>query len=358
MLQAKAFLNKIKPYTPGQSIESIQAHTGLDKVIKLASNENPLGPAVNVTELSTIKAAEYPDVSVSPLFKDLLDKHGLNSDQLILGNGSDEILQLIALAYVGVGDAVMTSTVTFSEYAFMAHLMGADLIEIPIQNNAYDLDAFKTRWTEKVKVICIANPNNPTGKIVTQQSLESLLEFVQGRSLVLLDEAYAEYVSDIDYPNCEALMKKYPNLIVTRTFSKLYGLASYRIGYGMGNKDVIHALLQVRQPFNVNGMALKAAELALKNKTFIQNSLKINQEGKKFLYDYFDHLGLIYQKSEANFIYVELGRPAQEIVQAMIKKGVIVRSMKSFGRPQGLRITIGTQDQLSLFKSAFESVYS
>ena len=359
MFSAKEYLKNIQAYSPGQSIESIKAKYGLEKVIKLASNENPLGPAVSVQELLAVKTAEYPDLALSPLFQKVLQKHSLSKSQLVFGNGSDEILQLIALAYLGSQDALMTSTVSFSEYAFMAQVMGADLIQVPIKNNTYDLEAFKDRWTEKVKVICIANPNNPTGTLVSHEEIESLLEFVDGRSLLLLDEAYAEYVTDKSYPDSERLIKKYPNVIVTRTFSKLYGLASYRVGYGMGQDDLIQALYRVRQPFNVNGLALKAAELALDQQSFVKKSLRLNEEGKQVLYDFFEYLALPYQKSEANFVYVDLNKGlAKDMCENMLKKGVILRSMHGFGREKGLRVTVGTKEQLEVFKTVFEAVYA
>ena len=354
-IKPKSNLKAIKPYVPGKSLESIKEERGLDNLIKLASNENPLGPAIDVETLSTLPLEQYPDTVASPLFAKLCNRLDINANQLIIGNGSDEILQLIALAYLDQNSALLTSEVSFSEYSFIAHLMGASIHYAKINANTYDMNAlealFKQEHEDPIKVICIANPNNPTGTSITHQEIENLLQVVDGRALVVLDEAYAEYVTDPNYPDAKALLERYPNLIVLRTFSKIYGLAGYRIGYGFGSAEVIAALNQVKQPFNVNSLALKAAELALDNEAFVKRSLKLNEAGKQQLCQTFDDWGLIYERGEANFVYVELpkGFLAKEVMQALIDEGVVIRSLHGFGREHAIRVTVGDRAQNELF---------
>ena len=336
-------------YQAGQSIESIKVKYGLDRVVKLASNENPLGAAVELANLDTVLAAQYPDIAFSKLVPKLCRKHQLSDSQLILGNGSDEVLQLLALAYLGPDDSMMTSTVTFSQYAFVAKLVGAQVKYVPIKNNAYNLEGFKAAYSPQVKMICIANPNNPTGTLVSGPELIDLLDFVASSTIVVLDEAYCDYVLDSSYPDSRSLLDRYPNLIVTRTFSKLYGLANYRIGYGFAHSKLIEPLKRIKQPFNVNGFALKSAELALDNIDFIQRSLDLNETAKQNLYTFFKEHGISYQKTQANFIYFELPN-IKNVLETCIKSGVIIRSLTSFSRPHAYRVTLGTPDQLMLFK--------
>ena len=361
LIKPKANLAQIKPYIPGKSLESIKEERGLDNLIKLASNENPLGPAIDVEALSKLPLEQYPDVAASPLFSKLCKRLEIDSNQLIMGNGSDEILQLIALAYLDQNSALLTSEVSFSEYSFVAHLMGARIHYAKINANTYDMKAFETLFKQEykqIKVICIANPNNPTGTSVSHQEIENLLQVVDGKALVVLDEAYAEYVTDPNYPDTKVLLNDYPNLIVLRTFSKIFGLAGYRIGYGFGSPKVIDVLNKVKQPFNVNSLALKAAELALDNEAFVKRSLELNEAGKQQLCQKFDDWGLSYERGQANFVYVELpkGFLAKEVMELLIHEGVVIRSLHGFSREHAIRITVGDKAQNQVFLKGLQKV--
>ncbi|RAP33050.1 histidinol-phosphate transaminase [Candidatus Marinamargulisbacteria bacterium SCGC AG-439-L15] len=344
-------------YIPGRSIESIKKDYGLSSVIKLASNENPLGPAVTtISELSSALHQYYPDVANSSSLQKLADFLEVSKDKLILGNGSDEIIQLLALAFLDPGDEAITSECTFSEYEFAVHLLGGILHTIPMKAHQYDLFAMKQAITDKTKLIFIANPNNPTGTIVSKEDFEAFMSAVPSSVVVVMDEAYYEYVTSAQYPQTIKYLVNYPNLIVLRTFSKVYGLANFRIGYGIGNPSLISALHKVKQPFNVSGVALKAAELALSNVEHLQKSLQVNEEGKQFFYESFDSLGLKYVLTEANFVFVTLPVIAHDVCTSLLEKGIIVRDMVFFDEPYCIRVTIGTMDENKAFIKALKDV--
>ena len=342
-------IKKIKPYIPGQSIESIQQEFKLTQIIKLASNENPLGAAYDFRNCNTT-IAHYPDYNAHPLIQTLATKHNVDKNQIILGNGSDEILQIIALACIEPNDEILSSECTFSEYEFVANVTGATFIAAPMKNHTYNVTEMIKRITKNTKIIFIANPNNPTGTYIPHSEIVELLNATSPNTLVVLDEAYAEYVSATNYPNSLQLIKEYPNLIITRTFSKIYGLANLRIGYGIANESIISALHKVRQPFNVNGLALECALQALKNEAFVRKSIETNTVGKKQLLNELKSFKCSIPNSEGNFLFIDFHTiDSKELCETLIKQGIIVRNMASFGQNTAIRVTIGSKEQNEQF---------
>ncbi|MBU0580014.1 MAG: histidinol-phosphate transaminase [Candidatus Margulisbacteria bacterium] len=336
MLKPRKELKELIPYIAGKFKEGC---------IKLASNENPLGPSPKAQQ-SIIKGSVamqlYPDGNCTKLKQKLAVYYGLKPENFIIGNGSDEILLFIAGAFLTAKDKVLISKTTFSEYEFSARLFGAKPIFIPLKNNKYDLEGFRKALSKKPKVVYLCNPNNPTGTIFKENELKVFLKAVPKSCLVVIDEAYNEYVQDRQYPDSVKLAETYSNIIILRTFSKIFGLAGLRIGYGIASKDLINVLNKTREPFNVNRLAQQAALAALDDETFLIKSIDNNLEGKKYLYQQFAKLGLPFTKTEANFIYVDLPLPAKDIFQRMLNESIIIRPLDSFSKPFAMRVTIGT----------------
>lgn len=308
-----------------------------------------MGSAVDFTTVfSNIEL--YPDYTTHPFIGQLATHLNITNNQLILGNGSDEILQIIALALILPGDEIVSANCTFSEYKFVAQITGAKYIETAMENQTYNVNNLINALTNRTKIIFIANPNNPTGTILTHSDIEKLMMATSPNTLVVLDEAYAEYATDPNYPRSLELVKKHPNLLITRTFSKIYGLASLRIGYGIAQPQIIEGLQKVRQPFNVNGLALECASKALKNQSFVQQSIQTNNEGKKFLLNELRDMKCTIPKSEGNFLYIEFHTAnGIQLCEDLLKSGIIIRSMKSFGQNNAIRVTIGTLEQNQRF---------
>ncbi|WP_059052531.1 histidinol-phosphate transaminase [Paenibacillus senegalimassiliensis] len=345
-------------YQPGKPIEEVKKELGLEEVIKLASNENPFGSSPEVQAAITQELANvslYPDGSAAELTELLASQLGVAKEQIIFGCGSDEIIALIARAFFLPGDENVMADQTFSVYKSNADIEGAVSIEVPLKEGTHDLEAIQAAIGAKTKVVWICNPNNPTGTIVTRGELQSFLDRVPEHVLVVLDEAYAEYVTDVDYPSGISLLSKYPNLVVLRTFSKIYGLASLRIGYGVGQASVIKLINQVREPFNTSRFGQAAAKAALRDQQFVEECRSKNREGIAYLYQEFDRLGLSYFPAHGNFIMVDVQRPASEMFQALLKLGIIIRG--GFGKyPTYVRVTVGSAEQNAKFVTALEQV--
>ncbi len=341
-------IDRISPYVPGISAESLKDR--YPDCIKLASNENPWGPACSLADCAHVPIERYPDYTAHPLIHTLAKQLSVSPSQLILGNGSDELFQLIALATICPGDAILSSECTFSEYEFVAHITDASFVAAPLVNHTISIPNLIARITPHTKLIFIANPNNPTGTYVSHTAIEQLLENTPPHTLVVLDEAYAEYVTAPDYPRSMALVNQYPNLMVTRTFSKLYGLANLRVGYGIANPTIIQNLHKVRQPFNVNGLALECAYRSLSNHAFVQKTLTENTRGAAYLRDALARYNTHIPPSEANFLYIQFNdRSIDHLPDDLIRRGVIIRSMKRFGQTNAIRVTIGTSAQNERF---------
>lgn len=334
----------IQPYVPGKPISDVQRELGLTDVIKLASNENPLGCSKKVTQAISDALSEislYPDGNATVLRNKLAEKHGLKPGQIIFGAGSNEIITFIAQIFLNPGDESIYAQPSFSWYDTAVLATGANPVIIPLKDYTHDLEAMKNAITDKTKIIWICNPNNPTGTIITAKEQEEFLKAVPSNIVVVLDEAYYEFARGGDYPESVSLLEKYPNIIILRTFSKAYGLASLRVGYGMASEEIVSYLNRVRPPFNVNTLAQTAAIAALEDEDFVREVLKVNKAGRDMLYEAFEKLGLRYVKSHANFIWVETPLSSGEMFQKLLHRGVIVRPFMG----KWLRITVGKKEQ-------------
>ncbi|NLK00376.1 MAG: histidinol-phosphate transaminase [Clostridia bacterium] len=347
-LKCRKEILDIKPYVPGKPIEEAERELGIKGIIKLASNENPLGPspkALKALKENLHKIFMYPDGSCYYLKRDLAEKLGIEEENILIGNGADETIKLAAEAYLNPGEEVIIPSPSFSEYEFAAKLMGGKCVFSPLKDFRLDLDDMAEKINDKTKIIYLCNPNNPTGTIFHRDELETFLNKVHPGVLVIVDEAYYEYVVHESYPQTLDFISQYPNLLILRTFSKIYGLAGVRVGYALGSGDLIDDINRVREPFNVNMLAQAAAKAALKDKDHVIKSKEINEEGKKFLYRQLDEIGLAYWPTEANFIWVDLKRNCRDVFEKMMSKGVIIRTGDIFGHDSFIRITIGDQEQ-------------
>ena len=359
-LQFRKSVQAIKPYVPGKSIEEVARELGVNDIIKMASNENPFGCPVTAEQLAPHiqRGSYYPNVATTPLYEKVAELHGVSEKQLVFGNGSDEILMMLGQVFLSSDTHAIFSQHTFSEYEFVCRVMGASFTSVPTRDYAYDLQAILYAIREETRVIFLANPNNPTGLLISRQTLDAFLSVVPDWVAVVLDEAYAEFVTSPDFESGISLLDKYPNVIVTRTFSKLYGLAAFRIGYAVAAEETVTQLHKVRQPFNVNQIAAMAAVHALDNAAFIQRTLENNEMGKRYLYSILEKLGLEYIPTEANFICVQLPFSGKLAFENLLKLGIIVRNLASFELPNAIRITIGLTAQNERLGTALKSLLS
>lgn len=338
----------IQPYVPGKPIGEVKRELGLEKVIKLASNENPLGPAPEVIETmqEAVKGVSiYPDGYAFKLRQRLSQKLGVDEEQLIFGNGSDELLAMLAQAFLTAGEEVIMGGTTFSEYRFAGNLMGAKVTPIPLADYRHDLTAMAEAISEATKMVFVCNPNNPTGTIVAKEEVEQFLEQVPEDVLVVFDEAYYEYVTSEQYPETINYLADYDNVIILRTFSKAYGLAGLRIGYGIASPQIIDYWSRVKQPFNVDAVAQKAALAALEAEEHLTKTLAYNNQGKEYFYQQFEEMGLEYVPTESNFIMVDVARDNEEVFEEMMEQGIIIRSLDSFGYDSKIRVTVGLPEE-------------
>ena len=347
---AKESVLSIMPYEPGKPIEEVARELGMpeEDIIKMASNENPLGASplgVQAIKDSANTVYMYPDGGCYYLKNDLAELLGVKTENLILGNGSNEVLQIIADAFINPDDEVLYAEQSFVVYTLATKVVGATAVTVPLKDFAYDLDAMAEKITDKTKVIFISNPNNPTGTMITADHADRFMKKVPDSALVVFDEAYYEYVERSDFPQTLDYIRDGRNVIALRTFSKIYGLAGLRIGYGISSPDIIGVLNKVRQPFNVSIPAQAAARASLKDKEHVARSIKVNREGKKYLYSELQRIGLDFVPSEANFMLVHLDRSGAEVMSQLLKEGVIVRPMTGYEFPNSIRITVGTADQ-------------
>jgi len=357
-MQPKPNIVHLPAYQPGKPVEDVQRELGLAEVIKLASNENPYGASPKVKEAIAGEAANisvYPDGASHRLTDAVARHHGVRPDQIIFGAGADEVIMMIARTFLRPGDETIMADSTFSQYRHHAEIENAVSVEVPLIDGKHDLPAMSARITERTRIVWICNPNNPTGTIVTAAELEAFLSGVPSSVMVVLDEAYAEYVTDPAYPNGLELLKRYPNLVVLRTFSKIYGLASLRIGYGIGDASVIRAINPVRLPFNTSRFAQAAALAALEDQAFVERCRRMNEQERKALQQAFARLGLESFPAHGNFILVDLRRPSNEVFDALLRKGVIVRPGHK-GYPNHVRITVGSPDQNAKLIAALEAL--
>lgn len=349
----------LKPYVPGKPISELERELGITDSVKLASNENPLGCselAKAAIQAELAQVGLYPDGGGVELRAALAARHGIEPNRITLGNGSNDVLDMIARVFLASGYESLFSQYAFAVYPISSQAVGATLNIVPAKDYGHDLEEMLNRVGEKTRVIWIANPNNPTGTWLNGEELEGFIAAVPSNVIVVVDEAYIEYVDEPDYPDASQWLDKYPNLIVTRTFSKSYGLASLRVGYGLAHPDITDLLNRVRQPFNVNSMALAAAKAALEDQAFIQRSVEMNRAGMAQMTRAFETMGLDYIPSVGNFITVDVGRPAGEVDQGLLRAGCITRPVANYGLPNHLRITIGTEPENSRVLAALQQV--
>lgn len=335
----------IEAYKPGKPIEEVERELGLKKVIKLASNENALGPsplAIRAIQKALKNVNRYPEGTCFYLKKRLARFLNVKEANLIFGNGSDELIDIILKTIKAPGAEIITSDITFVEYRICATINDFTVTTVPLKDFKYDLVAIKNAITKNTKAIFIANPNNPTGTYVTAVEVFEFLEGIPDDILVVFDEAYIEYTQEKDFPNLIPLINKM-NIAILRTFSKIYGLAGLRVGYMIAAGDFIDNAQRVRQPFNVNSLAQAAASSALDDKAFVKKSKALIKKEKKFLYQAFLQKGIWFKESAANFIFVRMDADMKRIFQELLKKGVIIREMSQYGLNNYARITIGTR---------------
>lgn len=357
-MQPKPQIVHIPVYQPGKPIEEVKRELGLEEVVKLASNENPFGcspKALEAIQAEFSNISLYPDGSAQDLASKLADRFQVESNQLIFGCGSDEIITLIARAFFLPGDETIMADQTFSVYKTSAEIEGSVTIEVPLKDGIHDLDAMLEAVTDKTKIIWVCNPNNPTGTLVPPQELASFIERVPDHILIVLDEAYIEYVDPALALDSLGLLEKHRNLVLLRTFSKIFGLASLRIGYGIGHPEVIKLINQVREPFNTSRFGQAAALASIDDEAFISSCVARNREGIAYLNEEFDRLGLSYFPAHGNFVMVNVRSNAKEMFQSLLKLGIIVRA--GFDKyPNSIRVTVGSDEQNRKFIAALEQV--
>lgn len=348
-MKFKPQLNGLHAYTPGKTMDEVKKQFGLAEVIKLASNENPFGSSPSVTDYLKSEAVDfalYPDGYATNLRQAVAEHLLVNENQLIFGNGSDEIIMLITRALLTPETEAISADITFSQYSHNARIEGARHITIPLkQDGSHDLKKMLEAVNDKTSVIWICNPNNPTGTITPSAEIYSFIKQVPEDVLVVLDEAYFEYVTSSDYENSIPWIKEFPNLIVLRTFSKAYGLAALRVGYGVGSPEVISQLEPTREPFNNTTLSQELAILALHDQQFIQDTVRLTSEGKQQYIEFCQKHQLRFYPSETNFILIDIQLDSDEAFHYLMSKGYIIRSGKALGMPGTIRITIGTEEQ-------------
>ncbi len=347
----------LNPYVPGKPISELERELGISNSIKLASNENPLG----CSELARVAAeraladmARYPDGGGYELRSLLAQKHAMSSDCITLGNGSNDVLDMVARVFLAPGYESLFSQHAFAVYPLSSQAVGAVLKMAPAKEYGHDLDAMSVLISDKTRVIWIANPNNPTGTWLREGELHAFISKLPREIVVVVDEAYLEYVNEPEYPDTTQWLDEFPNLIVTRTFSKAYGLAGLRVGYALSHPDIADLLNRVRQPFNVNSVALAAAAAALEDRDFLARTVALNRAGMEQMETAFSKMGLEYIPSVGNFICVDTGRSGVEVERELLPTGCITRAVANYGLPNHLRLSIGLQEENSRLLEALQ----
>ena len=348
----------IKPYQPGKPIDEVARDLGLKKIIKLASNESPLGPSVKAQQAvrRAIKGLSvYPEGTGRSLRRVIAERLRLQPENIILGNGSNEIIELIAHAFMNEGEEVITAWPSFLVYFLIADVLNGRVTEVPLKYYTYDLDAIAARINPETKMIFIANPNNPTGTMVDKEKVARFMKKVPEHVLVAFDEAYVEFANNNLFPDTIEFIRQGRPVITLRTFSKIYGLAGLRIGYGIAPARIMELLNKVRQPFNVNSLAQAAGIAAWEDEDYRHRMVSLVEEGKRYLYKEFYKLGLFYVPSEANFILVKTGNGHQAF-EGLLRQGIIVRAMNEYDLPEFFRVTVGTMYQNRKFIKALKNI--
>ena len=351
-------LRELVAYEPGKPVEDLARELGIPhgEIIKLASNENPLGPSPKARQamIDTIERAHfYPDGGGYYLREAIAEQVGLAMANVILGNGSNEIIEFLGHAYLQPGDEVVVAKHSFAVYRLMAQLFGAKVVDVPDPDFIADLDGMLAAITPKTKEVFIANPNNPTGTMVFQDDIDRFMERVPEHVIVVFDEAYYEFLDEA--PDVIKYVKAGRNVVVLRTFSKIQGLANLRIGYGLAAPEIIEVLQKARQPFNANGIAQAGALAGLRDAAHMDETRRVTHEGRGFLQSEFLDMGLEFVPSHANFVLVRVG-DGKKVFDALLRRGIIVRAMGSYGLPEWIRVSVGTMPQNELFIAALREL--
>ncbi len=352
-------VEKLIPYPPGKPIEELERELGIRGTIKLASNENPLGPsplAVRAIMDKVNTLHRYPDGSGYYLKEKLNELYGVPLDQIIIGNGSNELIELIVRTFLSPGEHVVQAFPGYLMYEKIVTGAGGQMTFVSLSNLKIDLKKIGKSITNKTKIVIICNPNNPTGLALSKEEMRGFLKDLPKDVIVTIDEAYIEFVSDDKVANGLELLKDHPLLIVLRTFSKLYGLAGLRIGYGFATKQVVDYMNRVRQPFNVNSLAQVAATAALDDTGFVSQTKKLVRDGLGFLYKKIDEIGLEYIPTQTNFFLIKVPGGSKKVYEGMLRQGVIIRSMESYGLPDYIRINVGLQEENERFVKTLKKV--
>ena len=350
---------KIESYVPGKSIEEVQNEFGAKRWIKLASNENLLGPspkAVAAIRKDLPNIYLYPEGPCTVLRKVLAGKLGISERRVVLSTGADNLILMIANAFVNEGDEVMMADPTFPVYTNVTQIMGGRPIKVKLNDYAHDLESMLKKVNRKTKLVFVCNPNNPTGTTVSRGAFDHFLSKLPKRVIVVLDEAYGDFVEDASYPNGLDYIKEGKQLLVLRTFSKVYGLAGLRMGYALGREDLVDCLYQVRDPFPVHRLAQVAAVAALNDEDHAVRSIQLVYEGKRYLYKELDGMGLFYVPSQANFIFIDFEKDSEAVFQAFLREGIIIRPGKMWGYPTFARVTVGRMEDNRRFIKALKKI--
>ncbi|QQK79874.1 histidinol-phosphate transaminase [Salicibibacter cibi] len=354
-LKMKPIVDDLKPYEPGKPIEVVKEELGLESVIKLASNENPHGSSRTVQK--QLQDAEmpnlYPDGHARELRLAVADHLQVKEGQLLFGAGSDEVILLLCRAMLTAQTNTVMAAPTFSQYKQNAAVEGAKIVEVPLKDGVHDLDAMADAIDDETRIVWICNPNNPSGTYVSTATFSAFMERVPSDVLVVSDEAYGEYVEADDYPDTLAMLDTYENLLILRTFSKMYGLAGLRVGYAVGAQALISKLEPLRPPFNTTTLAQKAAIAALNDQAFVQDCREKNMREKNKLQTFFREIGCSPYPSETNFLLVDVGVNGDRVFDALLHRGIIVRSGEALGFPNCIRVSIGTEKENEQFMASF-----
>ncbi|OGW37346.1 MAG: histidinol-phosphate transaminase [Nitrospirae bacterium RBG_13_39_12] len=363
MIKPPNYISAIKPYVPGKPVEELERELGIKNSIKLASNENPLGPSrlalkAILGDLTnpniTNSLNRYPDSSGYYIKKALSDKLSIRENEIILGNGSNELIDITVRTFLQFGDEAVMAHPSFIVYPLSVQATGGKPVQVPLKEYKHDLDAMANAVTSRTRMLFIANPNNPTGTINKRDEFDRLMKKLPEEILVVVDEAYFEYVTNHEYADSMKHFRNGRDILILRTFSKIYGLAGLRIGYGIARQDLISEMNKLRAPFNTNSIAQQAALWALKDSDHIEHTREINEEGKRYLYKELASLNLKYIPTEANFIYILLGQDSDTFYNKLLRYGVIVRP----SGPQEFRVTIGLPEENKRFIEALKKVKS
>src|SRR5215472_2441552 len=349
----------IAPYEPGKPIEELERELGLTDVIKLASNENPLGPSERVLKALTeafTHLNRYPDGSGYYLRQALAARHGVTADHILLGNGSNDLIELVVRSFLRAGEEAVVPHPSFVVYPMVVQAAGGIRVVVTLKDQRLDLHAMARAITPMTRIVFIANPNNPTATIVTAEEVEEFMARVPDKVIVVFDEAYVEFAQGPDFPDSLAYMRQGRKVVVLRTFSKAASLAGLRVGYAVADPDCVMLLNRIRQPFNVNALGQVAALAALQDESHVLECLRMIEAGRHYLYDELGAMGVKYIPSRANFILVDVGRNATDVFNWLLKEGVIVRPMTSFGMDSCLRVTVGTPEENRRLVKALKKV--